>query len=310
MPIGITDLAHSIRKNSADSAVPIPLSRGQQLVAAALGYQSLASYQAAQTAQQEPLQLDNVRHAILDYDLVFERAKALDLKLAPSLLDQLLNTAFQERLPRTKLHASYIAWEDGLREQVETCVIEDGEVNGEMDNANYNGIDEVYFELEVPFDEATVRNPLVIELHGHVGLGIDIERPYSGHKVNVEVKLTLERLGRHCFAESDIHIVKAALDYGWSDPNPEDENEPPPRTLAQALAEELGIEPFEAAQLADAEAQELTGNSGDMTYGYLFDFTDYASPQLAEKLLATNGSLQLVVDPNFFEGIRYDGWPN
>lgn len=309
MPIGITDLAHSIRKNSAASAVPIPLSRGQQLVAAALGYQTLASYQAAQTAQQEPPWLDNVRHVIFDYDLLFERAKGLGLELAPSFLDKLLETAFQERLPRTKLHASYSAWEDRLREQVDTHVIEDGEVNGEMANANYDGIDEVYFELEVPFDLATVGNPLVIDLDGHVGLGIDTERPYSGHKVNVEAKLTLERLGRHCFAEAEIDIVKAALDYGWSDPDLEDEDQPPTRTLAQALAEELGIEPFEAEQLANVEPQELTGHGGDMTYGYLFDFSDHASPQIAGKLLARNDSLQLEVGPNFFEGIRYDGWP-
>jgi hypothetical protein len=310
MPTGITDLAHSIRKNSAAKAVPIPLSRGQQLVAAALGYQSFASYQAARTAQQEPLWLDNVRHAILDYDLLFERANGLGLKLVPTLVKQLLDTAFQERLPRIKLHASYSGWEDDLREQVDARVIEDDEVNGEMANANYDGIDEVYFELEVPFDQAAVGSPLVIDLNGHVGLGIDTERPYSGHKVNVEVTLTLERLGLHCFAETEMEIVKAALDYGWSDPDPEDENQPPPRTLVQALAEELGIEPFEAEQLADAEAQELTGHSGDMTYGYLFDFADHASPQLAGKLLARNGSLQLEVGPNFFEGIRYDGWPN
>lgn len=305
MSIGITDLAHSIRKNSAASAALIPLSHGQQLIAAALGYKTFASYQAAKAAQQEPPCLDNVCHAIPDYDLLFERAKALDLKLAPSLLNKLLNTAFQERLPQTKLHASYSAWEDRLREEVDTHVIEDGEVNGEMANANYDGIDEIYFELEVPFDEVTVESPLVIDLDGHVGLGIDIDRPYSGHKVNVEVTLTLERLGRHCFAETDIDIVKAALDYGWGDTDPEDENQPPPRTLAQALAEELGIEPFEAEQLADAEAQELTGNSGDMIYGYLFDFAKHASPQLAGKLLARNGSLQFEVGPNFFEGIRY-----
>ncbi len=184
-----------------------------------------------------------------------------------------------------------------------------GLVNGEMANANYDGIDEVYFELDVPFDQATVGVPLVIDLDGHVALGMDTERPYSGHMVNVEATLTLERLGRHCFAKTDFEILKAALDYGWSDPDPEDVNQPPLRTLTQALAEELGIEQFEAAQLADAKAQELTGHIGNMTYGYVFDFTDYASPQLADKLLEKNGSLQFQVGSNFFEGLVYDGWP-
>ena len=34
MSIGISDLAHSVRKNSAAAAVPVPLGHAQQLVAA------------------------------------------------------------------------------------------------------------------------------------------------------------------------------------------------------------------------------------------------------------------------------------
>ncbi|WP_043360063.1 hypothetical protein [Methyloversatilis universalis] len=76
------------------------------------------------------------------------------------------------------------------------------------------------------------------------------------------------------------------------------------KTLAQALAEKLGISASEAEGLVDAEPQELTGNSGEMTYSYLFDFTNHASPRLRAKLLQKHGSLQLEVVPSFFETVR------
>lgn len=75
-------------------------------------------------------------------------------------------------------------------------------------------------------------------------------------------------------------------------------------TVTQALAAELGITESEAEELADVEAQELTGNSGEMTYSYLFDFTDCASPKLAAKLRKKRGSLQLEVGPSFFEAVQ------
>lgn len=60
MPIGISDLAHSVRKNSASVAAPVQLGHAQQLIVAALGYKSLAAYQAAQVSALEPQDLGNV----------------------------------------------------------------------------------------------------------------------------------------------------------------------------------------------------------------------------------------------------------
>ncbi len=77
------------------------------------------------------------------------------------------------------------------------------------------------------------------------------------------------------------------------------------RTLAQALANELGIDVVEAEELVEAEPQELTGSSDDWTvYAYLFDFTDYASEELADKLMQLHGSLTLEVGPWFFDNIE------
>jgi hypothetical protein len=77
------------------------------------------------------------------------------------------------------------------------------------------------------------------------------------------------------------------------------------RTLAEALAEALGIDVAEAEELTAAEPQELTGRSEDgMVYGYLFDFSGHASHELADKLMKVHGSLTLEVGTWFFDDIE------
>lgn len=310
MNIGISDLAHSVRKNSAADAMPVSLGHAQQLVAAAMGYKTFASYQAAQAAGREPRNLDTVLHVIPDYDMLNKRAGDLGITITPSRLHELLRTAFFERMRRTMVHSDYESLEDALQEQVVQVVIEDGDVNSAMADANYDGIDEVYFEVEVDLDQATIGNPLVIELKGHVSLGIDTERPYAGHKVDVVCTLTLERIGCYCFAAAECEVTKAALDYGWSLSNSEEpEDGPPVRSKLQAYADVLGLELDEVGDLVDVEPEPLTGHSGEMTYAYILDFSDYASPSVAAKILQRHGSLRIEVGHDFLENVQDDDWP-
>ena len=81
------------------------------------------------------------------------------------------------------------------------------------------------------------------------------------------------------------------------------------RTLAEALAAELKLTAAEADELVDVEPLELTGHSGDGSYGFEFDFTRAASPKLAAKLMKKRGSLKLTVGPSFYEGIRTADFP-
>lgn len=311
MPVGISNIAHSVRKNTSTEADSVSLGHAHQLVAAAIGYKTLASYQAAQAAGSEPAALNHVSHVIPDYNLLGIRALELGISIQPTRLHQLLAAAFSERLPGVQLHSSYESFEDVLRSRVDQVVLDDGAVNSAMANANSDGIDEVYFDFEIEFGEAVVGEPLVVDLDGHVGLGIDTERPYAGHKVNVEGTLTVERLGLRCFGEPEVDITKAALDYGWSDPDPDDmEDGPPARSLAEAYAELLGLEPHEVENLVDIEPQALNGSSGEMVYSLLLDFEGHASPDIAAKILARHGSLQIEVWPGFFENVRDDNWPD
>ncbi|ODU09277.1 hypothetical protein [uncultured Aquimonas sp.] len=298
MPVGITDLAHSLRKDTAGSAVTIPLSRGQQLVAAAMGHKSLASFQAARAAHREPQTLDGVPHVVPDYELLSARAQELGLGLPNNQLRGLMDAAFHERLPRTKVHHTFSDLAMAVQDEMQEAVLSDAGLNSSMANANYDGIDEVYFEEEIDPDEATLAEPVTANINGHIGLGIDTERPYAGHQVRFEVAVSLARCGRRCFEEPAVEVLSGGLDYDW------DGDTPPTKTLAQALAEALKIDLADAQELADVEPTELSGHSDGMTYGYLFDFTRRVRPELAAKLMAQHGSLQLEVQPWFFDGIR------
>ena len=70
MSIKISDIVHSVRKSSTSLGAPVKLGHAQQLIAALLGYKSLASYQAAQGADQEPQYLDEAHHVVADSDMV------------------------------------------------------------------------------------------------------------------------------------------------------------------------------------------------------------------------------------------------
>src|SRR5471032_781001 len=112
MPIGISDLAHSVRKNSTSAGVPVQLGHAQQLVVATLGYKSLAAYQAARAAAREPQHMDDVQHVVPDYDMLDLRAGELGAAPTSNQLPELLDRAFKERAPHAHIHASHAAFDN------------------------------------------------------------------------------------------------------------------------------------------------------------------------------------------------------
>lgn len=236
-----------------------------------------------------------------------QRVGELGAAPTPRQVHELIDEAFKARAPRARIHTSHASFDNYVREHVDQMVTENGNVNSEMAGANYDGIDEVYFDFEIESNTIPVGDTLDIDLDGHIGLGIDTERPYAGHIVNVEGTLSVERLGRRCFGAVDCQVTKASLDTNWGDDD--HDGEPPARSVSEAYAELLGLELHEVGDLADVEAMPLDGNSGEMVYSYLIDFTDATSPEVAKKILQRHSSLRIEVGPNFFDNVRNDDWP-
>lgn len=296
--VTISCIAYAVRTASNSTTNPVKLNHAQQLVAAALGYKSLAAYQAAKN---ESKSLDEASHFVLDDQLLVTRSQELNLPHKASELEFLLQAAFQERLPSARLHPSELAMDDYIRDLVQRFALNHGDTVSAMAMTNNDGIDEIY----LPFDDLIMGRlpPLgeVVEMEcdGHISMTPDIERPYSGHKIDVKVRLILERKGKVCIAEPFCEI-SAQLNYDWA----RDEDEIPTVSLAKALADELGLEVSEVEGMIDAEPLADESDDG-LLYRYVYDFTEYASPEVAKKLMAKYGSLQVEVPSWFFDRVNH-----
>lgn len=300
MPTSISTLSYVLRKITAASATPIGLGHAHQLVAAALGYKSLAAYHAAIANGGESPNFDVAKHVVLNQPMLDSRATDLNIEVTTKSLARQVKAAWRQCLPSIKVHLSVEKFEDVLREYVEDRVLNDESTSSELANTNGDGIDEVY----VPFEFSMVEMPLPgevweFELEGHVSVNIDSERPYSGHHVDIEARMTVERIGLATFGTPLLEVTHAQLDYGWGDDEADDR---PKMSLAEALAAEMGLTVQEAEDLVDAEPLARMGTD-DMVYGYIFDFRKLAPPETARKILKKYQSLQVEVPPWFFDKV-------
>lgn len=300
MPVGVSSLAYAVRKASETTPQPLKHGHASQLIAAALGYSTLAAYQAAIAEGAESEHLDAAAHAVLDEALLVDRAAELALPQSEAALVELVVDAFKTELPGTAFHRHDDALSDALRDLVDDRVYNHDQTCSAMASTNNDGVDEIYLPLDLTLAELPPPGEVFeLEIDGYISMKPDVERPYSGHKIDVRCSLFIERVSRVAIAEPEFRLESAKLDYNWDG---DGEDQPRKVPLAQALAEELGISLSEAKELVDVEPMAIEGND-DMVYGYVFDFADAASPELRAKLLERHGSLQHQVPPGFFENV-------
>lgn len=303
MPVGMSSLAYAVRKASETTPQPLTHGHASQLVAAALGYNTLAARQAAVAEGTESEHLDAAAHVVLDEVLLVDRAAELALPQSEATLVEMVRSAFKAELPGAVFHRHDDALSDALRSLVADQVYNHDQISSAMASTNNDGVDEIYLPLDLTLAELPpLGNVFELKVDGHIAMTPDVERPYSGHKIDVRCALFIERVSRVTIAEPEFRLEMAKLDYNW---NGDSEDEPPRVPLAQALAEELDITLEEAEELVDVEPMAIDGND-DMVYGYMFDFADAASPELQAKLLKKHRSLQHQVPPWFFERVASD----
>lgn len=298
MSVGISSLAYAVRKASENTSLALKHGHAAQLVAAALGYNTLAAHQAAVAEGVESEHLDAAAHAVLDEALLVSRAAELALPQSEAALVELVRGAFKAELPGTNFHHHDDALSDALRDLVDDRVYNHDQTGGAMALTNNDGVDEIYLPLELTLAELPPPGEVYeLVIDGHIAMKPDVERPYSGRKINVHCSLVIERVGRVAIGEPEFRLETAQLDYNW-----DGDSEPPKVSLSQALAEELDITLEEAEELVDVEPIAVEGSDG-MIYGYVFDFASAASSKLQAKLLEKHGSLQHRAPLWFFERV-------
>ncbi|MBU9552886.1 hypothetical protein [Burkholderia multivorans] len=208
----ISSLAYALRVQNQSNATPIILGHAQQLIAAALGYKTLAAYQASP----DEAALDDARHFVLDLDLAHQRAGELGVAVSEEQLDALLGSAFAGQLPHARFHQSESALEDYIRDRLEQLVKNDSGAASQIAMTNHNGIGEVYLPFDLSLADLPPAGEVTeIEVLGHIGMELDTERPYSGHIIDIEASVSVERTGRVSIAEPDITVLEAKLNYDW-----------------------------------------------------------------------------------------------
>lgn len=307
MSVGISNIAHALRDYAASTSSPISLSHCQQLVAAALGYKSLASYQAAEKRGAEVTDLAEVNHVLVDRALLFIRAKDLNVGMPPWMLEPMVAQAFEQRLPAAQIHGSTDSLEGKLSDIVSAQVIENDNVSGLMAMTDSNGPREVHVEFEFNPSNRTLCDSIEIPMRVQIVMNIDENRTYTCHRIAVSCITNLECLGQACFGQVSVVVSQAKMDFRGEE---DYDFGPPRRTKSEVYSELLGIHVDDLGALADVEPEELTGHNGDMTYGYLLDFEESATPEQAEMILRQHGSLTIEVPPLFFEDVVHDDWPN
>lgn len=295
--VGISSISYAVSAASRSSTAPIMLSHAQQLVAAALGYKSLAAFQASPL---EASTLDEAAHFILDGALLVERIQNLSLPNPLPEVAMFIKAAFNNQLPSARLHETVGDLYCYVTELVDDRVLNDGAVEGEIASTNNDGVDEVYIPVDnLDLDELPQPGHLLEqELEGHVAMTVDTERPYSGHKIKVRATVTFERTGKVSIKEPVCEVIDAQIAGYWDD----DGHTLAKVSLAQALADETGLTVEEAEELLDVDAVPNASDDG-LVYGYVLDFSDHASPATAAKLRAKYGSTWVEVPSWFFDRI-------
>lgn len=296
MKIDLSALAYSVRKNFTTEGITIPLGHAQQLVAASVGYKSLAAYQAAA----EVAALGDPAAVVLDVDLVSDRVHELQVPAKADAAIELIRQTFEELMPRAAILTSEVAYMDSVQEYVDSKVLNDDVVLSQT--AMTNGWPkEVHMPVEwdiyptLPDDD-----PIQMHISGQVTMEQDWDRTYWGHEVDVEGDLLIERLGKRCFGPVQFRVTRAKLLWMGAD----DEPTPPPRDVAPLLAELLGVDESDAAVL-DYEVIYDESEDG-LLYALILDFSRTVSPELAEKIRSKHPTLTVRVAPDFFEGVAVE----
>lgn len=283
----ISAIAYAIRTATVTSATPVKMGHSNQLVAAAFGHKSFASYQAAN----EDDALDAATHIVLDANLLEQRAKELGILLEKQQLVTLVGAAIRGNIGSEQhFHDDADDFQAALEADLETAVSEDDQVSGEMASSNNDGIGWVSLPIDLSELMASGLSGEVCVAHvqGTVTLNVDTERPYSGHEIGVSVDVEIDRLGSRCFGDPYFDVTGAVL-RGY-----DDDRDEPSISLAQALADFTGLDISTAEAMADVAPIQEASEDG-LAYNYIFDFSKQLQPEAEAEVRSIYPNLKVVV---------------
>ena len=278
----ISAISFHARQGFAAAGFSTKLSHVQELAAAALGHNTLASYQAAG----EDAALAVASHVVLEPFLLEDRAAKLSQSVPVRQLVDIIGAAVKIAFPAVHLHQSVEDFGDVLQAELEVEVETDDNVASEMASCNHDGVSDVYMPVDpTEFTElAQVGQVYAAKTKGMITMHADPERPYSGHLIRVEAVLSMERLGRRCFDNASVEITFASV-LG---------DEPEVVSLVQALADFTGLDIATAEALTEVDPVAESSEDGQV-YNYIYYCKDHLQPDAEAAVLARYPDLVVMV---------------
>lgn len=294
MSTDISNIAFTLRAQSADLTDSIKLSHAQQCVAAALGYKSLAAYQASRNENSD---LNSAIHFVLDMEMLEKRCKDLELPHDQQAFTSLMLTAFRLKLPTATLHNSLEQLDETLREMVDQAVLSHRGVSDVLANTNNDDIDNIYLPFDIVWSDIPMQdNLLEISIEGHVSMTKYRGLVHPGYRINIRAKLLLGSGGLTYLKTAICKIEYARLEKISST------DQSAKVSLTQALMELLDLVWDDSEGLDDAKLHPVEDHDG-IVYAYEFDFTSTASKTAAQKIKKSYGSLVVRVPSSFFDRV-------
>jgi hypothetical protein len=196
------DLSHALNAR-------VPRGHTQQLLAAALGYQTFAAYAASPDAA---LDFAGVTHVVFDDALLTARQATLGYG-APGL-PSLIRDAIEAVRPQIRAHESMSDLGDHFLEDVETGIADSDGYSSALAETNAYGPGYWSTNFFATIDLSAATGLWALEFEGTVDLDHDPDRAYSGDQLEFYGNIEFQKLGRrllgaHAFEPEDCQVAVA-----------------------------------------------------------------------------------------------------
>lgn len=248
MSVDFSTLSHHVHRRLND-VTPLKLGQAQQLLAASLGYASLAAYKVSKETIIGP------GYFVLDLEMIERRQH--DLGYASNSQSSSIVQAMMEAIrDQFKLVGLQLAFDgedlfDLVRSQVEGEIASSEEFANAQAITNTAGLPEFQLEFEPRSTLKEDQVEWVVQVEGSCGLEQDQDRPYCGDELDISAELFFQKIGRRLLRPPTVNEITADVQGDYPDQDFPD-------------SDTLAIEPIfseaefnEKIDAAEAMAQQL-----------------------------------------------------
>lgn len=281
-------------KRELDVHTPIRLGQAQQILSAALGHNSLSSFQISDVNA-----FDHASYCWIDRQGASKRAQGLGLSIDERDLLEAIVHAIRAAAPALIPVSDLDEYTQMIQSEIDDSIINNDEVNSQMamTNGQFQSINCPFEATEDLFLNAEAGDSIDLDIEGEVTVQQDWNRIYYGHRIEVEASISVPRLGRRLFGFVEAKVLRAELIWGGEFETSDDPYETQTSTFAIMKEFELSEEDMEHVEF---DVIPETSRDG-LIYGYIIDFINTPDLRIFEIIRERYPEMTMRVGPNFFD---------